>query len=195
MTPYNVAQLVVAAVVCGTVVQRLLVILYRAPIELEPYLNRLGGRLGEGDLEGAKTLAEAGGSSWVALLAGAMVRAKMAGEDPGAARDSVWAELRDEGGKGLHAIRGLSSIASAIGLLGVIVEFRHVYSADGDSALPASGLQAQALQHAAVTMALGLVTSLVGYSALRVLRRHLRRLAQDLKRAARSLDEQLVLER
>lgn len=198
MTLYNGFQLVIAAVVVALTAERFRVLFYRAPIDTDRFIPALLQRVRDGKLRVAEQLSDAGRPSWVPTLLHAMIHAYREAEgDPSTAadmaRDEQWDALRDEAGKRLHAIRGLASVASAVGLLGVLLEFREALSEGANLLVMEAGSpQTEAIQHALVTMTIGMATSWLCYAALRMLREQARGLAKAMKENARRLSEALA---
>jgi biopolymer transport protein ExbB/TolQ len=189
LTLFNIVQLVLALGALVMIAERLGAILFRVRIDTPRYLGALRDRLDAGEIHSARRLAEAGRPAWAAELVHAVLKAESEGESLEFAAAETLSLLDAEAGKRLYAIHGIARIASPFALMGVILQLAEGFAGRGSlSSLQAGLVESQALEHALVTLMIGLATTTVCFVAAAMLRRQVRAALREPERALATLE-------
>jgi hypothetical protein len=188
-TYFNALQIVLGAGASTLIVRRLRVLLFEAPLDAGAFIGALQTALEAGQVDLARTLADACAPAWPARLAtvgltdrGADQR-NAAGTEPPLTLEEAHGDLEQLLWKDRDSIVALGRIASPLAFIGVIIEAGTAFGGgDGLVALQRGLAASLALQRSLLMFALGVSTTLVCLTAAAIIQRQATGLRRDLDR-------------
>lgn len=197
MTWWHAAQLAVAAVALAQLARAAKVIAWDAPCDPRALLDACGVALAGGQPELARALAGGCRPAWLARLAEAGIEAELEGASETGARDRARArEAMDELAAALvlaeadrlRGLAGLGRIAGPLAFLAIVLELAAAFGpGHGLLALQAGLVQSIAIERAALSLAIGVATTMTCVLAATFLRDRLRALGDELKKGREAL--------
>jgi hypothetical protein len=185
VTLFNALQLLLAGAALGLGARTLRVLLFQAPLDARAFLGALAPALEAGQLELARSLAQACLPAWAARLALQGIDALAERGDVGIALDEGRADLEIGLGQDRDALIVLGRMASPLAFIGIIVETgKALGGGEGLSALQRGLPVTIALQRSLLTFAIGVATAIACFTAADIARRQAQALQRDLERVA-----------
>ncbi|MBK8169303.1 MAG: MotA/TolQ/ExbB proton channel family protein [Sandaracinaceae bacterium] len=173
MTLYQSGQMVLAAVACGFIAQRVRVLWFRAPLDAKPIVAKMEELIQRRAFDELRAFAaKLGDASWIGIVIRRAAQHAPKLDDVENAVDETLMDLKQEALKGLLTLRVLTSLATTAGLLGAVLELTRGATKDTSLASLEAGLFARlAFSNAMSSMALGIATAIVCGVSLRMFRR------------------------
>jgi hypothetical protein len=183
VTLFNALQLLLASAALGLGARTLRVLLFEAPLDTRAFLGALAPALEAGQLELARSLAQACLPAWAARLATQGIAALVERSDVRMALDEGRADLELGLGQDRDVLVVLGRMASPLAFIGIIVETgRALGGGEGLSALQRGLPVTIALQRSLLTFAIGVATTIACFTAAGIARRQAQALQRDLER-------------
>lgn len=180
MTVFHWAQVGLALLAAGIVVERSRALLFVGRLDTQPFLTAFGQLLLDGPSDAAHALAQEALPAWAARVALSELEEREGRAGPGAVAELVL-DLRREAVRGIRAVRTIGRAASPLAFVGVMVEIGLAFRGDhGLLALQQGLVEQRALQRAVVGMTIGLTTSLCCFVAATTLHRAARDRIRDI---------------
>jgi biopolymer transport protein ExbB/TolQ len=179
-----------AAFALVLICERLWDVLFRRQIDAKPLIEAIHSALLAERLGAAYRLAEAARPAWLARFATDILQGRTDGTRVEIVIADAWEQLQEEISKGIYLIYGFARIASPLALLGVVLQLAAGFSGKRDlTALQLGLAQSRAIEHAIVTLTIGLATSSVCYVGGAILRKHYRKANKELEQMSSSLED------
>lgn len=167
--------------VLAWIVRAYRVLFFDAPLTTAVFVRACERYARAGEVCGERALTEAGGAAWLARVYGAALESRSDPSAGGGGAEELAVDLRDSGERLIRPLRGLASLAAALGMLSAILSLNGVGVPKGGLlALQAGLVQKLSLEQALSCFALGGATSGVALASVTALRRQLARLRNDL---------------
>jgi biopolymer transport protein ExbB/TolQ len=187
---FNSLQGIFAALAFALICERLWDVLFRRQIEAKPFIEAIRSALMAERPDAARRLVEEARPAWVAQFAAFILHARTEDTRLEIAIADAWQQLQNEISKGIYLVYGFARIASPLALLGVILQLAAGFGSRRDLATLQLGLaQSQAIEHALVTLTIGLATSSVCYVGGGILRKHYCEANKELEQMSSLLED------